>query len=94
VVMTANIDADIRALSGLAEGPYPYLGVMGAPAKLNRIRAELTKMGITEDRIDRFYAPVGLDMTSNTPEEIAVSIAAEILRLRKVLFPFTDSPAI
>lgn len=94
VVMTANASADIRALSGLAEGPYPYLGVMGAPAKLARIRRDLIEMGIASEAIDKLYAPIGVKMTSNTPEEIAVSIAAEILQEREVLFPFTASPGI
>ncbi len=89
VVMTANRPDDVRGLLGIAEGPYPYIGVMGAPAKLARIRSDLNDLGIGDGAIDGFYAPVGLDMTSNTPEEIAISIAAEILRERQKLFPFT-----
>lgn len=92
VVMTANIDDDIRALLGVAEGPYPYVGVMGAPAKLASIGAELKRSGISDEAIDRFYAPVGLPMTSNTPQEIAISIAAEILAERETLFSFTRPP--
>lgn len=94
IVMTANQPDDVRGLLGVAEGPYPYIGVMGAPAKLAQIRSDLTELGIADRAIDRFYAPIGLDMTSNTPEEIAISIAAEILRERKSLFPFTRPPDI
>lgn len=88
VVMTANIDDDIRALRALADRPYPYLGVMGAPAKLRRIAQALRDWNISDDAIAKFYAPIGLPMTSNTPAEIAVSIAAEILTERQRLFPF------
>ncbi len=89
VVMTANQPDDVRGLYGVAEGPYPYIGVMGAPAKLTRIRSDLHALGIDDETIDGFYAPIGLDMTSNTPDEISISIAAEILRERQHLFPFT-----
>lgn len=94
VVMTANQPDDVRGLYGVAEGPYPYIGVMGAPAKLARIRSDLTDLGISSEAIERFYAPIGLDMTSNTPEEIAISVASEILRERQALFPFTRPPEI
>ncbi len=89
VVMTSNQPDDVRGLLSVAEGPYPYIGVMGAPAKLARIRSDLLDLGISSEAIDRFYAPIGLEMTSNTPEEIATSIAAELLRERESLFPFT-----
>ena len=89
VVMTSNQPDDVRGLLGVAEGPYPYIGVMGAPAKLARIRSDLLDLGISSEAIDRFYAPIGLEMTSNTPEEIAISITAELLRERESLFPFT-----
>ena len=92
VVMTANQPDDVRGLYGVADDPYPYIGVMGAPAKLAHIRSDLEDLGISSKTIDRFYAPIGLDMTSNTPEEIAISVAAEILRERNELFPFTRSP--
>lgn len=92
VVMTANQPDDVRGLYGVAQGSFPYIGVMGAPAKLAQIRADLQELGIPTALFDRFYAPIGLDMTSNTPEEIAISIAAEILQERQRLFPFTRSP--
>lgn len=93
VVMSADVDSDIRGLIGVAEGPFPYVGVMGAPAKLARIRSALKEAGVSEDAIARLYAPIGLPMTSNTPEEIAISVAAEILQERERLFPFTAAPS-
>ncbi|TXD33854.1 hypothetical protein FRC96_15425 [Lujinxingia vulgaris] len=98
VVMSADVDSDIRGLIGVLrlEGPqkpFPYIGVMGAPAKLARIRSALKEAGVSEDAIARLYAPIGLPMTSNTPEEIAISVAAEILQERERLFPFTAAPS-
>ena len=93
VVMSADVDSDIRGLLGVAEGPFPYIGVMGAPAKLARIRSALKQAGIGEEAIARLYGPIGLPMTSNTSEEIAVSVAAQILQERERLFPFTAAPS-
>ncbi len=92
VVMTCNKPADVRALYGVADGPFPYIGVMAAPAKLAAIRDDLTNLGVSQDRIDTIHGPVGLDIASDTPEEIAISVAAEILDKRRRLFPFTSPP--
>ncbi len=88
VVMTANVDADVRALLGGIELAFPYKGVMGSNAKIARILGLLRSAGLSEDRIGELHAPIGLDLASDTPEEIAISIAAQILRLRESLFPF------
>ena len=93
VVMTANQPDDLRALLGITEHSFPYIGVMGAPAKLTKIRRELVEADVSREAVDAFYAPIGLPMTSNTPEEIAISIAGEILRERQKLFPFARPPA-
>ncbi len=87
VVMTRGQPGDVRALVGTIDGPFPYIGVMGSPAKQAMIRRDLLAHGVDEALIDRLYAPIGLPMTSNTPEEIAISIAAELLREREALFP-------
>ena len=87
VVMTRAQPGDVRALLGTIERPYPYIGVMGSPAKLAMIRRDLVAEGADARLLDGLHAPIGLDMTSNTPEEIAISIAAELLREREALFP-------
>jgi len=65
---------------------YEYLG---SPAKLAQIRRELLEAGFDKALFDgaNIYAPIGLPMTSNTPEEIAISIAGELLAERGALFP-------
>lgn len=87
IVMTMGQPGDVRALLGTIEDPYPYIGVMGSQAKLAKIRGDLAAHGLDRNRFERVYAPIGLEMTSNTPEEIAISIAAELLRERETLFP-------
>ncbi|AWV88041.1 XdhC family protein [Bradymonas sediminis] len=89
IVMTREQPADVRALIGLIERPLPYIGVMGSPAKLAMIRRDLIHAGFDKSVLDaeNIYAPIGLPMTSNTPEEIAISIAGELLAERGALFP-------
>ena len=79
VVMTAAFPTDVEALAGLFPHPFPWIGLMGARAKLARIREALTARGVAADHWTRVTAPVGLPLASDTPEEIAVSIAAQIL---------------
>jgi len=82
VVMTSDFPSDVRALFGVAGRPFPFVGVMGSPAKLKAIFGRLREHGFTDEHLDRLKAPVGLPIGSNTPDEIAVSVAAQILRER------------
>ena len=82
VVMTADYRTDVRALLGVARLPFPFIGLMGGRKKIARIFTLLREEGISPETIGRIHAPVGLDVGSETPEEIAISIAAQILRER------------
>jgi xanthine dehydrogenase accessory factor len=82
VVMTSDFPSDVRALAGVLPRPFPFVGVMGSPAKLREIRRRLGEEGFSDDVLARITAPVGLPIGSETPEEIAVSVAAQILKLR------------
>lgn len=91
VVMTADFPSDVRALTGALrlDPPFPFIGLMGAPAKLRAIQAALGEQGLSPEAIARITAPVGLPIGSSTPEEIAVSVAAQLVQLRPELFPGT-----
>ena len=80
-VMTADFPSDVKALrSVLAADMMPrWLGVMGSEAKRTRIFEELRKAGHSEERLAEVRSPIGLAMKSDTPAEIAVSVAAELL---------------
>ena len=82
VVMTADYLTDVRALLGTAGLPFPFVGLMGGRRKVARIFAKLREEGMAQEALDQVHAPVGLDIGSDTPEEIAVSVAAQILRER------------
>ena len=82
VVMTTDVNSDVRGLLGLIDLPSPFIGVMGSQAKIAEIIKRLKSEGISEDQLSHLTAPVGTPMTSNTPEEIAISVAAQILQKR------------
>ncbi len=80
VVMTTDYPSDVRGLLGASQGGFPFVGVMGSVAKINRIKADLLKQGVSREWLDTVRAPVGLQIHSHTPEEIAISISAEIVK--------------
>lgn len=59
-----------------------YVGVIGSEVKGKKIRAELKEMGVSDEFLDKLLVPIGLKLGSNKPNEIAISIAAQILELR------------
>jgi xanthine dehydrogenase accessory factor len=85
VVMTSDFPSDVSALRGLLPRPFPFIGLMGARPKLQKIRETLQAEGFDETDWTRIACPVGLVHGSDTPEEIAVSVAAQILLQRDTL---------
>jgi len=82
VIMTFGHQADEKVLGQLAGKKLRYLGLLGSPAKNALIFANLKKKGITAAMLKKVHAPVGLPIHSHTPEEIAISIAAQIIQIK------------
>ena len=82
VIMTTDVASDVRGLLGVLDNPFPFIGVMGSENKISEIKKRLKAEGIADQQLSRITAPVGLPMVSNTPEEIAISIAAQLLQFR------------
>lgn len=61
---------------------FPYLGVIGSKSKAATLRKELRENGVSEKLLQAFRCPLGLPLGSDSPEEIAISIAAEMLQVR------------
>ncbi len=59
-----------------------YIGMIGSRKKRDTVYEELSMEGFSRDEFDRVYSPIGLDIGAETPEEIAVSIVAELIRAR------------
>ena len=83
IVLTHDVKFDIPLLEVAVRTPAGYIGAMGSRrTHANRLDA-LRAAGIGEDDIARISAPVGLDIGARTPEETAISIAAEIVAMRE-----------
>jgi xanthine dehydrogenase accessory factor len=83
IVLTHDVKFDIPLLEVAVRTPAGYIGAMGSRrTHANRLEA-LRAAGIGEDDIARISAPVGLDIGARTPEETAISIAAEIVAMRE-----------
>ena len=82
VIMTNKYTDDKLVLSKLIRNNYNYLGVLGSKAKLKTMWEVLLKEGFTEEELDKVKAPIGLQIKSETPEEIAISILAELIRIK------------
>jgi xanthine dehydrogenase accessory factor len=61
---------------------FPYLGVIGSKAKAARLYKDIEEAGLPASLRDQFFCPMGLDIGSNHPQEIAISIVAQLLQVR------------
>ena len=82
VIMTRGHQADFEVLRETLRAPVRYLGCIGSRRKLALCRDRLLAEGFTEAEYARLHAPIGLAIGAETPEEIAVSIAAELIAVR------------
>lgn len=82
VVMTLGYASDKVVIMELCGREFEYFGVLGSKAKMATLMKELREEGIPEEQLARIRAPIGLPINSRTPEEIAVSIAAEIIAVK------------
>ncbi len=83
VLITTDHISDEAALRYAITTPVRYIGMIGSKAKCQAILSHLELAGIKEADLDRVYAPIGLDLGGTTPQEIAVSILAEIITVRR-----------
>lgn len=82
VVMTFGYRTDDIAVRALLDKHFRYFGLLGSKSKIEKMFAAYIAAGIPENVLQHIHAPVGLNIHSQTPEEIAVSIAAEIIAVK------------
>ena len=82
VVMTLGYKSDEVVIRQLIHKDFKYFGVLGSRAKMATLMMNLKKEGIDAARLDCIRTPIGILINSRTPEEIAVSIAAEIIAVK------------
>jgi xanthine dehydrogenase accessory factor len=81
-VLTHDPKFDVPLLEVALRTPAGYIGAMGSRRTHEDRLARLREVGLTEQELDRLRSPIGLDLGARTPEETAVSIAAELIQLR------------
>ena len=83
VICTRGHRDDMRVLRWAVQTPARYIGMVGSKRKAITVYRELTREGLDPALFDRVHSPVGLDIGAITPEEIAVSIVAELIATRR-----------
>lgn len=82
VVMTYGHKHDRRVVENLLNHDVRYLGLMGSATKIKRLFADMEAQGADPEALARVRAPIGMAIRSHTPEEIAISVAGEIIGIR------------
>jgi xanthine dehydrogenase accessory factor len=82
LLLTRGVQFDVAILPQLLDTAAAYLGVIGSRRRWTTALQQLRERGVSEEKLARIHAPIGLELNAETPEEIAVSILAEIILLR------------
>lgn len=83
VLTTRGVEIDAAGLPALLDSTAAYIGVIGSRRRWEICARELRALGVAEDKIARVTSPIGLELNAETPEEIAVSVLAQIIMLRR-----------
>lgn len=83
VIITHGHKGDEVALEGALKTPARYIGMIGSRTKNKTVFTHLLSKGFTQADIDRTHSPIGLNIKAQTPEEIAVSILAEMIAAKR-----------
>lgn len=83
ILTTRGVNVDVPGLPALLDTQAGYIGVIGSKRRWATTRKKLLEIGIPEAKLSRVRSPIGLELNAETPEEIAVSILAEIIMLRQ-----------
>ncbi len=91
VIVTRGHSYDEECLKEISSKPHAYIGAMGSKRRIAIVKENLINAGVDRQVIESLHSPIGLDIGSETPEEIAVSVLAEIIsvknKIRDSAFP-------
>lgn len=82
VVMTFGYRTDYIAVKALMNKDFKYFGLLGSKNKIKKTFSDYRKEGVSDEVLKKIHSPIGIQIKSQTPEEIAVSIAAEIIKVK------------
>ncbi|HZY43209.1 MAG TPA: XdhC family protein [Anaerolineae bacterium] len=80
--LTRGVMIDIETLPALLNTDATYIGVIGSRRRWQTALKQLREQGVSEEKLNRVHAPIGLELNAETPEEIATSIMAEVVMLK------------
>ncbi|HHY39430.1 MAG TPA: hypothetical protein GX507_11000 [Clostridia bacterium] len=83
VIVTRGHRCDQECLEAVLKKPVAYIGMIGSKKKVEGALSLAKEHGFTDDYLRRIYAPIGIDIAAQTPEEIAISIAAEVIKVMR-----------
>ncbi|OPY72877.1 MAG: putative xanthine dehydrogenase subunit A [Syntrophorhabdus sp. PtaU1.Bin050] len=83
VIVTRGHKHDAVVLEGVLKKPPRYIGMIGSKRKVKILFDDLRGKGIAEDLLRTVHAPIGIDIGADTPQEIAISIVAELIKVRR-----------
>jgi xanthine dehydrogenase accessory factor len=83
VIVTRSHHDDERVLGRAVLTPARYIGMIGSQAKVKALFHNLMAKGVERQLLDKVHSPIGLEIHAETPEEIAISIMAEIIKVRR-----------
>lgn len=87
IIVTRGHRDDMRVLRWAITTPARYVAMIGSKRKVIAVLREFEREGVARDQFDRIYAPMGLEIGAITPEEIAVSVCAEMIAVRRGAAP-------
>jgi xanthine dehydrogenase accessory factor len=85
VIVTRGSYSDKVCLRKVIDQPVRYIGMLGSHRKVKALKAELEEEGVGSESLQKLYSPIGLKIGAETPEEIAVSILGQVIKVQKKL---------
>ncbi|MEG2935376.1 MAG: XdhC/CoxI family protein [Clostridium sp.] len=92
VIVTRGHRYDIDCLREILQKENAYIGMIGSKVRVKRIKDSLLEEGFNEEALNKIYTPIGLKIGAETPEEIAVSIIAEIIAVKNRTLKGSEFP--
>jgi xanthine dehydrogenase accessory factor len=82
ILTTRNSDLDLIILKNIVNRNFNFIGVLGSKKRWENTKKELLAAGVSELKLNKIYAPIGIEIYAETPEEIAISIISQIIMIR------------
>jgi xanthine dehydrogenase accessory factor len=83
VIYTTGHVLDEQCLRFAVGTKAKYIGMIGSKKKVMEVKERLLQKGVSQQQLDRVYAPIGIEIGAETPQEIAISILAEIIKVKR-----------